>query len=265
MQFYINSIPNPGDYVLCKIKGFSDLGVKISLPEYDNKSGYIIYNNSSKKKKNEINKYYKIDKEIIVEYLGIFDSELSFTDKYLIEDKKKQFLNFYSEYSTIYKIIKSFMKLNNIDISFLNNSLYNINRLDVYDTYEYIIKDNNIDKLNIQDIELSTKFFDYIKKKVNINYYSYKLKYEIKSVKSFGINNIKDFFHELHITFPDINSYIYGIPFYIIETKVYNYKKDLLKDVEILKSNIILLSKKYDINIIINKEEIINIDLIDKK
>ena len=81
MYFYNNKVPGVGDILCAKIVSIDVLGVKLKFIEYNDQEGYILYNNLKKRKKNDINQTYKPNREIYVEYIGMFEEMMSFTDK----------------------------------------------------------------------------------------------------------------------------------------------------------------------------------------
>ena len=184
MYFYSKKVPTIGDLVSAKIIGTDDLGIKIKLIEYDNNEGYILYVNLGKRKKHAINQIYKTNKELVIEYIGIFDNILSFTDKNLDEDQIKEFENKLKKYMRIFNLVNSFLKINkDIDMTdFSNKVLYEvpnesynkdndesddeteeyIQPSDLVMFYEKCVKENH-NKFEL-DEPIKTKFFDYLKK-----------------------------------------------------------------------------------------------------
>ena len=209
MFFYNNKIPNIGDILCAKIVSIETLGIKLKFIEYDNQEGYILYNNLLKRRKNDINQIYKPNKEIYVEYIGLFDGIIIFTDKNQDVEETKKFEQKFKRYHKIVNIINSFLLINKeIDKdNFLSKVLYNpINDIiveeddekdhfEIIKIYDKIIKEDIIEfKL---DEEIKTKFYDYIKKHIIDTKFKGNLKYESYSVSSCGITEIKDFYHDI--------------------------------------------------------------------
>ena len=51
VYLYKKKIPNVDEIVICKIEKITELGIDVSLVEYDNIKGYISYSEVSRKKK----------------------------------------------------------------------------------------------------------------------------------------------------------------------------------------------------------------------
>jgi len=209
MFFYNNKIPNVGDVLYAKIILLDTLGVKLKFIEYDDHEGYILYNNLLKRKKNDINQTYKLNKEICVEYIGIFDGLMSFTDKNQDVEENKLFEKKFKRYHKIVNLINSFLIVNNeVDkVDFFNKVLYNpiseivveeddeVNNFEIIKIYDKIIKEDIMEfKL---DEAIKTKFYDYIKRHIIDTKFKGSLKYESYSINSGGLHEIREFYIDI--------------------------------------------------------------------
>ena len=180
MYYYNNKVPVVGDILCAKIVSLDVLGVKLKFIEYNDQEGYILYNNLKKRKKNDINQTYKPNREIYVEYIGMFEEMMSFTDKNQDLEDTQNFEKKFKLYTKIVSLINSFLIVNK-EIErddFFSKVLYNpINDLvveedaendDKKDPFEIVKIYDRIVKEDIIDFKLEesikTKFYDYIKK-----------------------------------------------------------------------------------------------------
>lgn len=242
MFFYNNKIPEIGDVLCAKIISIETLGIKLKFIEYDNQEGYILYNNLLKRRKNDINQTYKPNKDIYVEYIGLFEGMMSFTDKNQDVEETKKFEQKFKRYHRIVNLINSFLLINNeIDKDdFFNKVLYNpINDMvkedDDVDHFEIIKIYDKIVKEDIMEFKLDepvkTKFYDYIKKHVIDTKFKGSLKYESFSVNSSGLTEIKNFYHDI-IKFAKDNNIVIDIklessPNYLLSFNDERYSEEL--------------------------------------
>lgn len=249
MYFYSKKVPNIGDLVLAKIIGTEDLGIKIKLIEYDNSDGYILYSNLLKRKKHAINQEYKQNKDIIVEFVGVFENILSFTDKNLDETQNKEFEYKLKKYMRIFNLVNSFIKTNkDIEIdNFINKVLYQVSNesyqknddndeesefVEAYDLvmyYERCVKENE-NKFDLEE-PIKTKFFDYLKKHITESKYKGNLKYETVSVNSCGLNDVKNYYTDIINYAKDNNIEIEvkmeSTPLYVLYFKEDKYESEI--------------------------------------
>lgn len=272
MYFYTKKVPDMNDLVFAKIIATDDLGVKVKLVEYDNKEGYILYSNLLKRRKNDITQNYKPNKEIVVEFIGYFELEWSFTDKNLDADQIKDYEAIYRKYYKIINLVNSFLGLNKeIDSEyFLNKTIYSITSnksvkvttntsgdgtiteyvedeepFDPYNVIKFYDKIIKEEKMLIQlDEPLKSKFYDYIKKHTVDTKFKASIKYESFSVNSSGLSEIKNFYKEI-ISFAKENNIeieikIESLPVYVIyfseEKYLENITEKLTKVVEYVNS-----------------------------
>jgi len=246
MYFYKKVEPEVGDLLSAKIVVIDNLGVKIKLVEYDNKEGYILYNNLQKRRKNDINQLYKSGKEIFVEYVGYFESTLSFTDKNLDAEVVKSFESKFKKYYRTINLITSFLQINkSIDSKeFFDKVLYLDfkNEDDEYEPFELIKKYDQIIKDDTMPFDLDEsikdKFYDYVKKHTVETKYKGSLKFETYSVNSSGLNDIKNFYKEISKFCKDNNIEIEikldTSPNYLISFKEERYSDDLDKKINLV-------------------------------
>ena len=208
MYFYNNKIPNVGDILYAKILSLDTLGIKLKFIEYNDYEGYILYNNLLKRRKNDINQTYKPNKDISVEYIGMFDGIMSFTDKNQDVEETKKFEQKFKRYHKIVNLINSFLLVNNeIDKDdFFNKVLYNpindmvkededLDHFEIIKVYDKIVKDDIIE-FKLEE-SIKTKFYDYIKKHIIDTKFKGSLKYESFSTNSNGLTEIRDFYHDI--------------------------------------------------------------------
>ena len=213
MYYYNNKVPVVGDILCAKIVSLDVLGVKLKFIEYNDQEGYILYNNLKKRKKNDINQTYKPNREIYVEYIGMFEEMMSFTDKNQDLEDTQNFEKKFKLYTKIVSLINSFLIVNKeIDRDdFFSKVLYNpINDLvveedaendDKKDPFEIVKIYDRIVKEDIIEFKLEesikTKFYDYIKKHRVDTKFKGSLKYESISVNSSGLVEIKSFYSDI--------------------------------------------------------------------
>lgn len=207
MFYYKKTEPIINDLVLAKIMAIDDLGVKIKLVEYNDKDGYMLYSNLSKRKIQQIKQTYKLNKDIIVEYIEMFEGIMSFSDKNLDAKKVEEFENNIKKYYKILNLISNFLKLNptiNSD-EFMNNVLYDHlleddsesdNQFEIIKTYSKIVKDN---VMNFElESEIKEKYLEFIKKILTDSKFKGILKYESFSPNSSGLFEIKEFYSDIN-------------------------------------------------------------------
>ena len=270
MFYYRKFEPIAGDIVFAKIMALDALGIKIKLVEYDDKEGYILYNNLLKRKKKDINHTYKVNKDIIVEYTDVFEGLWSFTDKNLDQEKIKEYEINFKKYQKIINIINMFLKQNpDVDSkSLFENVLYNVkpsteiieadededdedyNPFDILQVYDKIIKD---DIINFElDAELKDKYFVFLKKMITDSKFKGVVKYDSFSPNSSGLFEIKNFYLDV-IRFAkeneiNINIKLEAVPTYVIffDDERYNdkMKEKVSKIIDYISSQKIKFSNK---------------------
>jgi len=209
MYFYNNKVPVVGDILCAKIVSLDVLGVKLKFIEYNDQEGYILYNNLKKRKKNDINQTYKPNREIYVEYIGMFEEMMSFSDKNQDLDDTQKFEKKFKLYLKIISLINSFLIVNKeIDREdFITKVLYDPIKdlvveedaendpFDIVKIYDRIVKEDIIE-FKLEE-SIKTKFYDYIKKHRIDTKFKGSLKYESISVNSSGLVEIKSFYSDI--------------------------------------------------------------------
>ena len=211
MYFYNNKVPVVGGILCAKIISLDVLGVKLKFIEYNDQEGYILYNNLKKRKKNDINQTYKPNREIYVEYIGMFEEMMSFTDKNQDLEDTQNFEKKFKLYNKIVSLINSFLIVNK-EIEredFIKKVLYDPisdliveedeedekDHFEIIKIFDRIVKEDIIEfKL---DESIKTKFYDYIKKHRVDTKFKGSLKYESISVNSSGLLEIKSFYSDV--------------------------------------------------------------------
>jgi translation initiation factor 2 alpha subunit (eIF-2alpha) len=259
MNYYISDIPNAGDILIGKITEVNTLGIELEFIEYGNKKGYILQKDLQHVKKSEFNKIYKKGNEIHVEFLKIFETVMSFSNKHIDEEKIKEFDKNLKNYKKIIKMISIFIDENEeIDrTDFLNKVLYNYlkkedddeededadeenNHTIIIDLYNKIVKENEM----IFDLEepYKTKYYECIKTYIVDTKFKGLLKYESISLNSNGLNEIKNFYLDV-IKYSTENEIELAVtlestPRYIITFKEEKYMEELAKKIDLIEEYI---------------------------
>jgi len=148
VYLYYKKFPKVDDIVKAKIEKIDQLGIKVTLPEYDNLNGYITYNEASRKKNFNINKIFTVgsDVNLIVinvdrnkNYIDLSKRTISDHESDLFTIKLKKYMVLYNMWKYIYqRYWEIFSDIDNNEFEkFLNCTLWKLMQLKNDDT-EYI-------------------------------------------------------------------------------------------------------------------------------
>ena len=267
MKYYNKDTPSIGDIVIAKITKVDELGVELEFLEYNNQRGYILQSNLQRVKKNQFNQIYKIGNDLHVEYVGIFEKIMSFTNKSIDEEKVKEFNKNFKNYKKIINIISNFLEKNKgiNQEYFLNKVLYNYlkneddedneenNHTIIIRLYNKIIKEDEM--VFELDKSVKTKYYEYIKENIQDTKCKGSLKYESFSANSNGLNEIKSFYLDV-IKYSRENEIelivtLESTPRYLITFKEEKYIEELIKKIELIEEYIKTKEVKFFHNLIL--------------
>jgi len=257
MKYYNKDTPNIGDIVIGKITKVDELGVELEFLEYNSQKGYILYSNLQKCKKNQFNQIYKVDNDMHVEYVGIFEKVMSFTNKSIDEEKVKEFNKNFKNYKKIINMINNFLEKNKgiNQENFLNKVLYNHlknedeedeeddkenNQTIIIKLYNKIIKEDEM--IFELDEPIKIKYYEYIKEYITDTKCKGSLKYESFSANSNGLNEIKSFYLDV-IKYSRENEIelivtLESTPRYLISFREEKYMEELIKKIDLIEEYI---------------------------
>lgn len=272
VYYYKQKIPSIDDIVVAKVNKITNLGVEVSLTEYNNLSGFINFSEVSRKKRININKIITVGKEILLiviqidknnGYIDLSKRSINDEEIKLFNEKNKQHIHLYN----IFKYI--FMKLNKIEkhdqinpdniYDFMNYTLWNIQseldnniileQLLLKSSNSDIIKHIDFNNLSYTIEQIKSIIDEYIDTKLNRVKPSLNDSIKILSYGINGLNDIKEVlncnnYEKLQILFYDyeikisyISSSLYSID---IQQKEFENSQniDINQACEIIKSEI---------------------------
>ncbi len=135
VYLYENKYPVSDALVIGKIIKIDDLGVTVTLPEYNDIEGHIAYSEVSRKKKFKINNLMEIGKEVLLITLNVNIEDENGDEKNISIDLSKRsirddeisiFMDNYKIYLKLFDLWKYiYLKINNIELN--NDTILNIN------------------------------------------------------------------------------------------------------------------------------------------
>ena len=181
---YNKRLPNVDEIVISKIDNINELGIDVSLVEYDNLKGYISYSEVSRKKKFNVNKILTVGKEVHLIVINV-DKDKGFIDlsKRTINDEEiTLFDEKYKIYIKLYNMFRHFFKryydyrseYDNKELEdFLKNTLWKYQQSkEDKEIYELITNsDNNILLINDNSEKVENNSLDLVKLKSVIDDY----------------------------------------------------------------------------------------------
>jgi len=205
---YKKKFPVVDEIVIAKIDNINELGINVSLIQYDNLKGYISYSEVSRKKKFNVNKILIVGKETHLIVINV-DPDKGFVDlsKRTINDEEiALFDEKYKIYIKLYNMFRNFFKkyfdykggYNEKELEeFLKNTLWkfqeDIEDSEILDTITN--SDNNIElinkSLNLDLVKLKNIVDDYIKTNIFIVKPSKEIIFTLYSVDEEGYFDIK--------------------------------------------------------------------------
>jgi translation initiation factor 2 alpha subunit (eIF-2alpha) len=112
VYIYNKKFPKIDEVVISRIDNINELGIDVSLVEYDNIKGYISYSEVSRKKKFNVNKILTVGKEVHLIVINV-DANKGFVDlsKRTINDEEiALFDEKYKIYIKLYNMFRNFFK-----------------------------------------------------------------------------------------------------------------------------------------------------------
>jgi translation initiation factor 2 alpha subunit (eIF-2alpha) len=109
---YNKKFPVVDEIVIAKIDNINELGINVSLIQYDNLKGYISYSEVSRKKKFNVNKILTVGKETHLIVINV-DPEKGFVDlskRTINEEEITLFDEKYKIYIKLYNMFRNFFK-----------------------------------------------------------------------------------------------------------------------------------------------------------
>lgn len=190
VYYYKKKIPAIDDIVIAKVEKISELGIEVTLNEYNGVRGFINCGEVSRKKRVNFNKILTVGKDVLLNVIQVDESKnyIDLSKRTISEDDIKLFNEKHKLHIQLYNIFKHIcMRVKNID------RLDKINNTELYDFMcgslfeiqsefenEYICekllnKENNLEILNSIDFEsigvtvedLKKIMDEYIDNKVN--------------------------------------------------------------------------------------------------
>lgn len=190
VYYYKKKIPANDDIVIAMVEKISELGVEVTLIEYNDIRGFINCSEVSRKKKVNLNKLLTVGKDILLNVILVDESKqlidlskrtISDEDIKLFGEKHKLHIQLYNIFKYIFMRIKNIDKLENIN----NDELYKFMCASLFELQtefenEYINEkllsnDTNLEILNLIDFNILGYSHDnfknvldeYIKNKIN--------------------------------------------------------------------------------------------------
>jgi translation initiation factor 2 alpha subunit (eIF-2alpha) len=211
VYLYYKKFPKVDDIVKAKIEKIDQLGIEVSLPEYNNLNGYITYNEASRKKNFNINKIFTVghDVNLIVinvdrdkNYIDLSKRTISDNESDLFTVKLKKYMVLYNMWKYIYqRYWEIFSDIDNNEFEkFLNCTLWKLLQLK-NDDAEYVYNtcinsDKNCELVDLLDTtcdhnKIKKLLDDYIKIKINVIKPEKEIGINILSFAENGLNDIK--------------------------------------------------------------------------
>jgi len=205
---YNKRLPNVDEVVIGKIENINELGIDVSLVEYNNLRGYISYSEVSRKKKFNINKILTLGKEVHLIVINV-DVEKSFIDlskRTINNEEITLFDEKYKIYIKLYNMFRHFFKRyydykgdydNKKLEEFLKNTFWKYQEsMEDKEIYETITNsDNNIqlinNSLNLDLVKLKSVIDDYIKLNIFVVKPSKEIIFTLYSVEEEGYYDLK--------------------------------------------------------------------------
>ena len=128
--YYKKKIPSIDDIVIAKVENISEYGIEVSLNEYNGLKGFININETSRKKKVNLNILFTIGKDIMLIVIQVDENKkyIDLSKRMISDDDIKFFSLKYKFHIQLYNLFKQlYMKLNNFTSleHFVDDELYN--------------------------------------------------------------------------------------------------------------------------------------------
>ena len=190
VYYYKKKIPAIDDIVIARVEKISELGIEVTLGEYNGIRGFINCSEVSRKKKVNFNKILTVGKDVFLSVIQIDESKqlIDLSKRTMTDEDIKLFGEKHKLHIQLYNIFKHiFMKIKNIDRpdniiddelhNFMCDSLFQIQaEFENEYIYEKILsKDTNLEILNSIDFNelgysqdnFKNVLEDYIENKIN--------------------------------------------------------------------------------------------------
>jgi len=211
VYLYKKKIPNVDEIVIAKIEKITELGIDVSLVEYNNIRGYISYSEVSRKKKFNINKIFNVGKDIhlivinvdtVKGYIDLSKRTINDEETILFDEKYRKYMHLYSIFKYFYfryQQIKSISNEKEFE-NFLDITLWKYQ--EIYDNEIILNKITNSDTImellnltnefNILDIDkLKNVVNEYIQTKVVLVKPSKEIIFNLYSLELNGVYDLK--------------------------------------------------------------------------
>lgn len=168
VYYYKKKIPSIDDIVIAKVEKISELGIEVSLNEYNGIRGFINCGEVSRKKKVNLNKLLTVGKDILLNviqvdetknYIDLSKRTICEDDIKLFNEKHKLHIHLYNIFKHICMRVKNVDRFDKIDDSQLHDfmcwSLFEIQKEfeNEYICEKILNKDTNLEILNSIDHE----------------------------------------------------------------------------------------------------------------
>ena len=211
VYLYKKKIPNVDEIIIGKIDKITELGIDVTLVEYDNIKGYISYSEVSRKKKFNINKILTVGKDVHLIVINI-DTDKGYIDLSkrtindeeikLFDEKYKQYLHLYSIFKYLYHRYHQFKSISDEKDfeNFLNITLWKYQ--EKYDNETILEKITNSDyitellnltnEFNVLNIDkLKEVINEYIRTKIVLVKPSKEISFNLCSLEISGLYDLK--------------------------------------------------------------------------
>lgn len=192
MRFYQKKNPDINDIIIGKVQSIKDYVIKVELLEYENKIGYVILNNLSKRNYNKIMNKYKVN---YIDTFLIRNIDIDNIDLSIKNIKEEEITNIMQKYRKLSLCINVFDKvvaeLNILSSNVEELANMTIFRNDCYDLMKRIrIFPEDIKEFKISD-EYQKVFSKYIKQVIRKTVYTGIIDFNYVNYSFLGINDIK--------------------------------------------------------------------------
>jgi translation initiation factor 2 alpha subunit (eIF-2alpha) len=190
VYYYKKKVPSIDDIVIAKVEKISELGVEVTLSEYNSIRGFINCGEVSRKKKVNLNKLLTVGKDVLLNVIQVDEVKqlidlskrtISDEDIKLFSEKHKLHIQLYNIFKNIFmkiKIIDRPDKIDDVELHvFMCGSLFQIQTEfeNEYINEKLLCKDTNLEVLNsidFKELECSLDEFknvldDFIENKIN--------------------------------------------------------------------------------------------------
>jgi translation initiation factor 2 alpha subunit (eIF-2alpha) len=192
VYYYKKKLPSVDDIVIAKVEKISELGVEVSLTEYNGIRGFINCGEVSRKKRVNLNKLLTVGKDILLnviqvdeikQFVDLSKRTISDEDIKLFGEKHKLHIQLYNIFKHIFMKFKNIDRPDNINDTELHNfmcgSLFSIQAEfeNEYISEKILSKETNLEilnSINFSELEyligldkIKNILDDYIENKVN--------------------------------------------------------------------------------------------------